>query len=301
MRLLTFNQYSIDESSTIDEVNEFFLELSKGIKKYILENGIQNSRFFTELENFIKYEIIKGYKIIDAIKALSRDLQSIILDLITMRCNDDCLNKLSEEDEVKVTDYEIIFPDEAPENDYMILSFALEKNGILLSFNRDRWVDSTIEVLKYKDNLTEQSYIDNIATEEHANSLISKAILEELPNNNIVYSKSFQNWLLSIDTLHREKTIEKIQFVASKNFEGGRDNLIEHITTDKIHNLKEIIIGTAGGLSFSNIRVFFKSINNEHYIYCGFIKQNEKDQNKTYEEEISNTVKIITDEQLNGL
>ncbi len=301
MRLLTFNHYSIDESSTIDEVNNFFLELSKGIKKYILENGIKNSRFFTELENFIKYEIIKGYKIIDAIKALSRDLQSIIWDFITMRCNDDCLNKLSKEDEEKITDYEIIFPDEAPENDYMILSFVLEKNGILLSFNRDRWIDSTIEVLKYKDGLTEQEFIDNIATEEHANSLISKAILEELPNNNIVYSKSFQNWLLSLDIIHREKTIEKLQFVASESFEGGRDKLIEHITTDKIHNLKEVIIGTAGGLSFSNIRVLFKSINTEHYIYHGFIKQNEKDQNKTYEEEILNTIKIIKDEQLNGL
>jgi len=295
MRLLTFNHYSINDSSTIDEVNEFFLELSKGIKKYILENGIQKSRFFTELENFIKYEIIKGYKIIDAIKALSRDLQSIILDLITMRCNDDCLNKLSEEDEVKVTDYEIIFPDEAPENDYMILSFALEKNGILLSFNQDRWIDSTVEVLKYKDNLTEQAYIDNIATEEHANSLISKAILEELPNNNIVYSKSFQNWLLSIDTLHREKTIEKLQFVASKNFEGRRENSIAPITTEKIEHLKEIIVGSAGGMSYAQIRVLFKPYNEKYLILNGFIKQNESSQDKKYDEEIEIANKIFED------
>jgi len=295
MRLLTFNHYSINDSSTIDEVNEFFLELSKGIKKYILENGIQKSRFFTELENFIKYEIIKGYKIIDAIKALSRDLQSIILDLITMRCNDDCLNKLSEEDEVKVTDYEIIFPDEAPENDYMILSFALEKNGILLSFNQDRWIDSTVEVLKYKDNLTEQAYIDNIATEEHANSLISKAILEELPNNNIVYSKSFQNWLLSIDTLHREKTIEKLQFVASKNFEGRRENSIAPITTERIEHLKEIIVGSAGGMSYAQIRVLFKSYNEKYLILNGFIKQNESSQDKKYDEEIEIANKIFED------
>ena len=101
MRLLTFNHHSIDKNSTIDEVNEFFLELSKGIKKYILENGIRNSRFVTELEKFIEYEIITGYKIIDAIKALSRELKEIIFHLITMRCNEDCLNKLSEEDEKK--------------------------------------------------------------------------------------------------------------------------------------------------------------------------------------------------------
>jgi len=295
MRLLTFNQYSIDENSTIDEVNEFFLELSKGIKKYILQNGIHKSQLFTEIEDFINYEIIKDYKIIDAVKVLQRDVKHYILDFITMGCKDDCLNKLSKNDEEKITDYEVIFPDEAPENDYMIFSFVLEKNGILLSFNRDRWVDSTIEVLKYKDDLTEQVYIDNIATEEHANSLISKAILEKLPNNNIVYSNNFKVWLLSIDTIHRDKTIEKLQFVASKNFEGRRENNIAPITTEKIKHLKEIVVGSAGGISYAQIRVFFKPHDEKYLILNGFIKQNESNQDKKYDEEIEIANKIFED------
>ena len=292
MRLLTFNHHSIDENSTIGEVNEFFLELSKGIKKYILEYGIQKSKFYTELENFIKYEIIKDYKIIDAIKSLSRDLQSIIWDLITMKCNDDCLNKLSSEDEENITDYEVIFSDEALENDYMILSFVLEKNGILLSFNRERWVNSSIEVLKYKDTITEPAYIDNIATEEHANYLIRKDILQKLPTTDIIYSNNFKDWLLSLDVIHRDKTIEKLQFVASQNFEGRRENYIAPIATKKIDHLKEIIVGSAGGMSYAQIRVFFKPYAEKYLILNGFIKQNESNQDEKYDEEIeiANTI-----------
>jgi len=268
MRLLTFNQHSIDENSTIDEVNEFFLELSKGIKKYISVNGIKNSRFFTELENFIRYEIIVGYKIVDAIRSLSRDLQSIILDLITMRCNDDCLNKLSDEDAEQITDYEIIFPDEAPKNDYIILSFVLEKNGILLSFNRDRWIDNTIEVLKYKDDKTDKAHIDNIATEKHAEFHIKNLILQKLPNQNVIYSNVFKDWFL----IHDASTIEKI---ASKIIEAEKLNfdidgfLIKSIDKD----IWQIKIGTLGGLQQSAIRVLFKKDTTKIYILHGLVKQ----------------------------
>jgi len=268
MRLLTFNHYSIDENSSIDEVNSFFLELSKGIKKYILKNGIANSKFFTELENFKNYEIINGYTILNAIKELSRDLKSIILDLITMRCNDDCLNKLSKEDEEKITDYEIIFPNEAHENDYMILSFVLEKNGILLSFNRNRWIDSTIEVLKYKEGLTEREFIDNIATEEHAEFHIKNSIIKKLPNENIIYSNLFEDWFLSHDTSTIDKIISKVNKAKKLNFDID-GFLIKSIDKD----IWQIKIGTLGGLQQSAIRVLFKKDTTNIYILHGFIKQ----------------------------
>jgi len=268
MRLLTFNHHSIDENSTIGEVNEFFLELSKGIKKYILEYGIQKSKFYTELENFIKYEIIKDYKIIDAIKSLSRDLQSIIWDLITMKCNDDCLNKLSEEDEENITDYEVIFSDEASENDYMILSFVLEKNGILLSFNRDRWVNSSIEILKYKDNITEPAYIDNIATEKHTSDLIRKDTLKKLPTENIIYSDNFKNWFLLQDNSSIDKIVSKIGEAEKINFD------IDGFLVKSIHqNIWQIKIGTQGGLQQSAIRVLFIKNDSKIYILHGFVKQ----------------------------
>lgn len=270
MRLLTFNQYSIDESSNVDEVNEFFLELSKGIKKYILANGIKNSRFFTELENFIRYEIIVGYKIVDAIKSLSRDLQSIMLDLITMRCNDDCLNKLSEEDEEKITDYEIIFDNEAPNNDYMILSFVLEKNSILLSFNRDRWVNNTIEVLKYKDDKTDKACIDNIATEEHAEFHIQNSILQKLPTKNIIYSDNFNEWFLGNEEGHSpdiSKVIIKINECIERNFEIDLD-LVKSLEKEVF----EIRVGSLGGLQKSQIRILFKFDGDKKYILLGLIK-----------------------------
>ena len=294
MRLLTFNHHSINEGSSIDEVNEFFLELSKGIKKYILENGISHSKFFTELENFIQYEIILGYKIIDAIKSLSRDLQSIIWDFITMRCNNDCLNKLSEEDEDKIIDYEIIFPDEAPEKDYMILAFVLEKNGILLSFNRERWINTPIEVLKYKDNLTEQAYIDNISTEEHANNIISKSILEKLPKNNIIYSNNFKDWFLDNDTSTIEKIISKVNEAEKMNFD--IDGFLIKSIDKEIWQIK---VGTQGGLQQSAIRILFRKNNSQIYILHGFVKQGGTTYN--YNNDVSIANQVFKEQKLNEI
>jgi len=288
MRLLTFNHYSIDENSSIDEVNSFFLELSKGIKKYILENGVVNSTFFTELENFKNYEIISGYTILNAIKELSRDLKSIILDLITMRCNDDCLNKLSEEDEESITDYEVVFADEAPK-DYMILSFVLEKKGILLSFNRDRWVNSSIKILKFKDDITEPAYIDNIATEEHASYLIRKDILQKLPTENIIYSDDFKKWFLGNKEGHSpdiSKVIIKINECIERNFEIDLD-LIKSLENEVF----EIRVGSLGGLQKSQIRILFKFDGDKKYILWGLIKQGSNEYD--YSNDINKTNEIF--------
>jgi len=50
MRLLIFNHHSSNNLNTIDEVNNYFLDLSKGIKKYTKEMKNTQNRFFTELE-----------------------------------------------------------------------------------------------------------------------------------------------------------------------------------------------------------------------------------------------------------
>ena len=287
MRLLTFNHYSIDGNSSIDEVNSFFLELSQGIKKYILENGIINSRFFTELENFKNYEIINGYTILNAIKELSRDLKSIILELITMRCTDDCLNKLSEEDEESITDYEVMFSDEAP-NDYMILSFLLEKNGILLSFNRGRWINSSIEVLKYRDGKTESVFIDNIATEEHASRIIDKSILEKLPTDNIEYSDDFNEWLLGKKEGHypdKDKVNTKINECIQNKFKIDLD-LIKSLDKEVF----EIRVGSLGGLQKSQMRILFKFDGDKKYILRGLIKHGDNTYDYTKDIEIANEI-----------
>jgi len=301
--LLTFNTLSIEGLEDKSEINELLIQLAYGIKKFLTYKEFKGSRFYFEGNNILKLNFFENYNFIDALNSLKPEISQPLSSFISMQCNSDCLNKLNDKEIEKIIDSNLYFDDEAYDSQkYLILSYSLAKKTFLLSFGKNRWINYKIIANKLKeDGSSEKVILDNIANKEHVIAHYNQKQLDKLPMENIIYSKSFQNWLLSIDTLHREKTIEKIQFVASKNFEGGRDNLIEHITTDKIHNLKEIIIGTAGGLSFSNIRVFFKSINNEHSIYCGFIKQNEKDQNKTYEEEISNTVKIITDEQLNGL
>lgn len=292
MRLLIFNHHSVNDLSSIDEVNAFFLELSKGIKKYINRNEIQNSRFFTELENFIKYEIIKGFKVIDAINALSRDLKNIIFDFITMRCNDDCLNNLSKTDEDKITDYEILFADESPGTDYMILSFTLEKNGILLSFNRNRWDHSSIEILKYKDDNTTKDTIDNISSEEHAIELLDKIILDQLPVKNIIYSEKFNDWLLGKTNNHSpdiNKVITKINKCVDNEFKIDSNLIKPLINTDVF----EIRVGSLGALQHSQIRVLFKFDEEKKYILYGLIKHGEKTYD--YSDDIKETNQIFND------
>lgn len=291
MRLLTFNHHSINDLSSVEEVNTFFLKLSKGIKKYIVANGIQNSRFFTELENFKRYEIIEGFKVIDAINALSRDLKSIIFDLITMRCNDDCLNNLSKTDEDKITDYEVLFEDEAAGTDYMILSFTLEKNGILLSFNRNRWNQSSIEILKYKEHNTTKDTIDNISSEEHAIELLDKIILDQLPIKNIIYSKKFNDWLLSKTDDHSpdiDKVISKINECINNEFKIDLE-LIKPLNTDVF----EIRVGSLGALQHSQIRVLFKFDEEKKYILYGLIKHGENTYD--YSGDIQETNQIFND------
>lgn len=291
MRLLTFNHHSINDLSSVEEVNTFFLKLSKGIKKYIVANGIQNSRFFTELENFKRYEIIEGFKVIDAINALSRDLKSIIFDLITMRCNDDCLNNLSKTDEDKITDYEVLFEDEAAGTDYMILSFTLEKNGILLSFNRNRWNQSSIEILKYKEHNTTKDTIDNISSEEHAIELLDKIILDQLPIKNIIYSKKFNDWLLGKTDDHSpdiDKVISKINECINNEFKIDLE-LIKPLNTDVF----EIRVGSLGALQHSQIRILFKFDEEKKYILYGLIKHGENTYD--YAGDIQETNQIFND------
>lgn len=296
MRLLTFNHHSINDLSSVEEVNTFFLKLSKGIKKYIVANGIQNSRFFTELENFKKYEIIEGFKVIDAINALSRDLKSIIFDLIAMRCNDDCLNNLSKTDEDKITDYEVLLEDEAAGTDYMILSFTLEKNGILLSFNRNRWNQSSIEILKYKEHNTTKDTIDNISSEEHAIELLDKIILDQLPIKNIIYSKKFNDWLLGKTDDHSpdiDKVISKINECINNGFKIDL-KLIKPLNTDVF----EIRVGSLGALQHSQIRVLFKFDEEKKYILYGLIKHGENTYD--YSGDIQETNQIFNDMKKQG-
>lgn len=297
MTLLTFNTLSIENLETKEEINDLLVQLAYGIKKFLAYKEYKGSRFYFEEKNILNLEIIEGYKFRDALKSIKPEISTPLSIFITEQCNSDCLNKMSDEDIENIIDSNLYFDDEAYDNQkYLILSYSLNKKTFLLSFGKDRWVDYKIIASKLKeDGELSKVILDNIANKEHVVSHYNKKQLNKLPTTNIIYSNDFKDWLLSIDVVHRDKTIEKLQFVASKNFEGRRENNIAPIATEKIEHLKEIIVGSAGGMSYAQIRVFFKPYNEKYLILNGFIKQNESSQDKKYDEEIEIANKIFED------
>ena len=297
MTLLTFNTLSIENLETKEEINGLLVQLAYGIKKFLAYKEYKGSRFYFEEKNILNLEIIEGYKFRDALKSIKPEISTPLSIFITEQCNSDCLNKMSDEDIENIIDSNLYFDDEAYDNQkYLILSYSLNKKTFLLSFGKDRWVDYKIIASKLKeDGELSKVILDNIANKEHVVSHYNKKQLNKLPTTNIIYSNDFKDWLLSIDVVHRDKTIEKLQFVASKNFEGRRENNIAPIATEKIEHLKEIIVGSAGGMSYAQIRVFFKPYNEKYLILNGFIKQNESSQDKKYDEEIEIANKIFED------
>jgi len=295
--LLTFNTLSIEELEDKSEINKLLIQLAYGIKKFLTYKEFKGSRFYFEGNNILNLNFFENYNFIDALNSLKPEISQPLSYFISMQCNSDCLNKMSDEEIEKIIDSNLYFDDEEYNaQKYLILSYSLAKKTFLLSFGKDRWINYKIIANKLKeDGSSEKVILDNIANKEHVIAHYNQKQLDKLPMENIIYSDNFKDWLLSIDVIHREKTIEKLQFVASKNFEGRRENSIAPITTEKIEHLKEIIVGSAGGMSYAQIRVLFKPYNEKYLILNGFIKQNESSQDKKYDEEIEIANKIFED------
>lgn len=295
MTLLTFNTLSIENLETREEINDLLIQLAYGIKKFLSYKENKGSRFYFEEKNILNLKIIDGYNFGDALKSIKPEISRPLHLFMEQQCNSDCLNKMSDEEIEKIIDSNLYFDDEPyTSQKYLILSYSLDKKTFLLSFGKSRWENFKIIANRLRENgNSEKVILDNIANKEHVVAHYNQKQLDKLPTTNIIYSESFKKWLLSIDTIHRNKTIEKLQFVASKNFEGRRENNIAPITTEKIEHLKEIIVGSAGGVSYAQIRVFFKAYREKYIILNGFIKQNESNQDKKYDEEIEIANKIF--------
>jgi len=295
--LLTFNTLSIENLETREEINDLLVQLAYAINKFLTYKENKGSRFYFEEKNIFNLKIIEGYNFGDALKSIKPEISRTLHLFMKQQCNSDCLNKMSDKEIENIIDSNLYFDDEEYNSQkYLILSYSLDKKTFLLSFGKDRWTKYKIIANKLKENgHSEKVILDNIANKEHVIAHYNQKQLDKLPTTDIIYSDNFKDWLLSIDVIHRDKTIEKLQFVASKNFEGRRENNIAPIATKKIKYLKEIIVGSAGGMSYAQIRVFFKPYNEKSLILNGFIKQNESSQDKKYDEEIEIANKIFED------
>jgi len=264
-----FNHYSL----TTDNSNDLLSTLIEGIKTFYLKKPLNNVRFYfyTEMESFWDFQIDNRVTMKDVFHNLQAEYQSFFIQFISQSIeiknifeNEDILNQLP--------NYDVVPKGDGSGEQYYLLALNTDLDGILLSFNRDIWVKSLVEVSKVDNKKNEYTDIvlKNIATKEHANSLVSKAILEKLPTNNIVYSDDFRDWFLGKKEGHSpdiSKVTIQINECIEKDFEIDL-NLIKPLDSEVF----EIRVGSQGGLQKSQIRILFKFDNYKKYILLGLIK-----------------------------
>ncbi len=299
MTLLTFNTLSNQTISSKEEVDDLLLQLVYGIKDFLSYKEYKGSRFYTEEKDIHNFEIINGYQFKEAMKSLKREILDFFSLFLDKQCDNNCLNKITDEEMKNILDGDLYFDDEPfSGQNYIILSYCVEKRTFLLSFGKDRWEEYKVIANKTKeDGTSEKLILNNIANKEHSKSHYNNKQFDKLPKENISYSKEFEKWFLNRNSSDMEKIVEKINFAIS-NQHHRRDANIGKIDSEEITDLYEIIVGNSTESGNSAIRVFVKSFNGINYFFYGFIKHNE--QGLSYQEtgHISNALTIIQAEKL---
>ncbi len=277
MNLLTLNTLSNTKIESREEVNRLLLQMALSIKKFLSYDEYKNSRFYTEEKNINEFEIIMDYKFKDALNSLKREILEPFAFFLSRRCDTDCLNKMTDEEMEKIFDDDLYFDDEAYSGqNYMILSYCLEKKTFLLSFEKDRWTSYKVIANKIKNGgSSEKVILNNIASREHVLLHYKDKAIEELPKENISYSDEFKELYLSdYYSVSREKIVVKIAESMKNGFD--IDGFLIKTISDDIWQIK---VGTMGGLQQSAIRILCKKVDTRVYILHMFTKQGETNYN----------------------
>lgn len=288
MNLLTLNTLSNKNISTKEEVNNLLSQMAFAVKKFLSFDEYKLSRFYTEEENVEEFEIIENYKFKDAIKSLKRETLDFFSIFLSMKCDNDCLNKITEDEMEKILGSDLYFDGEAFDGQkYIILSYCLEKKTFLLSFGKDKWEKYKVIAHKMeKDGSSEKVILNNIANQDHVLSHYNDKQFDKLPQEDIFYTEGFIKDYLSPTYLGSQKKILKqineslaIQFIVN-------GDLIKTIEGD----IWEIRVGSVNGLQQSAIRILFKKEREKVFILRIFIKQGES----TYD--YSNDVRLAKED-----
>lgn len=271
MTLLTLNTLSNKTITSREEVNDLLLQLVYGIKDFLSYKEYKGSRFYTEEKDIYNFEIINDYQFKEAMKSLKREILDFFSQFLDKQCDNDCLNKITDKEMENILDSDLYFDDEPfSGQNYIILSYCVEKRTFLLSFGKDKWNEYKVIAKKIKeDGSSEKVILNNIANKEHSKSHYHEKQLENLPANNIFYTQEFKDDYLSANyDVVRSKIVKKIKEAEEINFEID-GFLVKSIDGD----IWQIKIGTQGGLQQSAVRVLFKKISSNIYIVHILTKQ----------------------------
>lgn len=273
MNLLTLNTLSNEHIESKEEVNSLLFQMALSIKEFLSYDEYKTSRFYTEEKDVLEFEIIKNYKFKDAIKSLKREILEPFYLFLSRKCDTDCLNEMADEEIENILDGDLYFEDEAFNSQkYMILSYCLEKKTFLLSFGKNRWTKYKVIAKKVKDGgNSEKVILNNIANKEHVLAHYKDKRINDLPKDNIYYSKQFiRDYLSSTFLSSQEKILKQIKESLNIKFIVNGD-LIKTIESD----IWEIRVGSVAGLQQSAIRILFKKVLEKVFILHIFIKQGE--------------------------
>ncbi|MFK5976029.1 MAG: type II toxin-antitoxin system RelE/ParE family toxin, partial [Sulfurovum sp.] len=249
----------------------------------------KGSRFYFEEKNIFNLKIIDGYNFGDALKSIKPEISRTLHLFMKQQCNSDCLNKMSDEEIENIIDSNLYFDDEKYDSQkYLILSYSLSKKTFLLSFGKNRWKNYKIIASKVEESgNSEKVILDNIANKEHVVAHYNQKQLDKLPNQNIIYSDSFKNWLLTNDVSSTEKIISKINKCVSMEFVSD-GFLLKKLQDGDVWQIR---IGTEGGLQESAMRVLYKyDEKNCIYILWYVVKQGERDYNYSSDIKKANSI-----------
>lgn len=287
MNLLTLNTLSNEHIESKEEVNSLLLQMALSIKEFLSYDEYKTSRFYTEEKDVLEFEIIKNYKFKDAIKSLKREVLEPFSLFLSRKCDTDCLNEMTDEEMENILDGDLYFEDE-PFNgqNYIILSYCLEKKTFLLSFEKNRWTSYKVIAKKVKGGgVSEKVILNNIANKEHVLSHYKDKVIKELPQNNITYSDEFKElYLNDYYSESREKIVGKITESIKNGF--NIDGFLIKTISDDIWQIK---VGTMGGLQQSAIRILCKKVDTRVYILHMFTKQGGTTYNYTPEVNLAKT------------
>lgn len=298
-----FNHYSFSGIKDKEETISLLVLLINALELIDTKMDFKYD-FFIEVEKLLDFEIFKGITLEKLLDDLDEDLENFFLDFLSRSNKIENLFSIDKYLEL-LPDYDICLDSDGSGEQYYLLCLNYSLEGCLLSLEKDIWSDSLVNAWKIiKNKVPEKINLRNISNENNAKDLIKfiqekekDALLIQLPQKNMFYSKKFKEWFVQRTKGDIEKIIAKMNFAMEHKLD-RRDGCIGKIDSTEISDLYEVVVGDSNENDRAKIRVFFKNHDEITNVIYGFIKCREE--RMTYQQagHIKNTEKIIKEENL---
>lgn len=298
-----FNHYSFSEIKDKEETINLLVLLINALELFDTKMDFEYD-FFIEVEKLLDFEIFNDVTLENLLDDLDEDLVNFFLDFLSRSNKIENLFSIDKYIEL-IPNYDIYLDCDSSGEQYYLLCLSYNLEGCLLSLEKDIWSDSLVNAWKIIENkVPEKINLRNISNEDNARDLITfiqekekDALLIQLPQKNMFYSKKFKEWFVQRTKGDIEKIIAKMNFAMEHKLD-RRDGCIGKIDSAEISDLYEVVVGDSNENDRAKIRVFFKDQDKITKVIYGFIKCREEGMTYQQAGHIRNTERIIKEEKL---